>query len=81
MLELKFIHINKYISSEYNNDPCGTDEPCYCCGNPIDNLDKAVWIQLLKNNTIVNTDKEIDGGDFYPVCSSCKIKIPKEFKF
>lgn len=78
----KLINSNKIIDPTYDDSECGIYEPCFSCGCPIDNLDKASWIHLLSDGNIINNDIQIgDGDDFKPLCTKCKLKIPKEFRF
>lgn len=81
-MSVKLINTLKLKDPNYDDSNCGIHEPCFSCGKPIENLDKASWIHILSDGNIINSEKEIgDGDDFQPLCTNCKIKIPKEFRF
>lgn len=81
-MNIKTINSLKLKEPTYDDSNCGIYEPCFSCGQPIDDLDKASWIHILSDGNIINDDNEIDDGDeFQPLCTKCKIKVPKEFRF
>lgn len=81
-MSVKLLNSDKLIEATYDDSKCGMYEPCFSCGQPIENLDRASWIHILSDGNITTSEKEIgDGDDFKPLCTTCKIKVPIEYRF
>jgi hypothetical protein len=79
MDEHNYLNIDDFISPKYK-DKGGSKEPCFLCGRPVDH-DKAKFIHLLTDGTIVDSDDNFgdrDQGSF-PIGPECQKKLPKNF--